>query len=45
VRQALATITDWDWKQARDRADQDRVAAFRDRLLTDAEYEIFAPKA
>jgi hypothetical protein len=26
VRQALATITDWDWKQSRDSADHELVA-------------------
>jgi hypothetical protein len=42
VRQALDAITDWDWRQSRDCADQERVAAFRDRLLDGAEYEIHA---
>ena len=42
VRQALDGITDWDWQQSRDSADQERVAAFRDRLLDGAEYEIHA---
>jgi hypothetical protein len=42
VRQALDDITDWDWQQSRDSADHERVAAFRDRLLDGAEYEIHA---
>ena len=42
VRQALDAITDWDWQQSRVSADRERVAAFRSRLLDDAEYEIHA---
>ena len=42
VRQALDAIKDWDWQQSRDSTDQERVAAFRDRLLDNAEYEIHA---
>jgi len=42
VRQALDTITDLDWQQSWDRTDQERVAAFRDRLLDGAQYEIHA---
>ena len=42
VRQALDAIADWDWKQSLDSADQDRTAAFRGKLLDDAEYEIYA---
>ena len=41
VRQALDAITDWDWQQAHD-GNQERVAAFRSRLLDNAEYEIYA---
>ena len=42
VRQALDAITDLDWQQSRDSTDQERVTAFRDRLLDDAQYEIHA---
>ena len=42
VRQALDDITDWDWQQSWDSSDQKRVAAFKDRLLDGAEYEIHA---
>jgi hypothetical protein len=42
VRQALDVITDLNWQQSRASTDQERVAAFRDRLLADAEYEIHA---
>jgi hypothetical protein len=45
VRQALGTITDWDWQHARDSNDQERAAAFRDLLVDDAEYEIHALEA
>jgi hypothetical protein len=40
VRRALDAITDWDWQQSRDGSDQERVTAFRDRLLDGAEYEV-----
>jgi hypothetical protein len=42
VLQALDSIEDQDWQQSRDSADQKRVAAFRDRLLDSAAYEIHA---
>lgn len=42
VRQALDAITDGDWQQLRGGADQERLAAFRSRLLDNAEYEIHA---
>jgi len=42
VRQALDAIADLDWQQSWDSTDQERVAAFRDRLLDGAEYEIHA---
>jgi hypothetical protein len=42
LRQALDAITDRDWKQSRDSADQERAAAFRDQLLDGAQYEIHA---
>jgi hypothetical protein len=42
VRQALDSIEDRDWQQSRDSTDQERVAAFRDRLDDSAEYEIHA---
>ncbi len=42
VRQALDSIEDWDWQQSLDSTDQERVAAFRDRLVNSAEYEIHA---
>jgi hypothetical protein len=42
VHQGLDAITDWDWRQSRDSADQERVAAFRDRLLDGPEYKIHA---
>ena len=42
MRQALNAITDWDWQKSRDASDQERVTAFRDRLLDVAEYEVHA---
>ena len=42
VRQALDCIEDPDWQHSRDSTDQERVAAFRDRLVDDAGYEIHA---
>jgi hypothetical protein len=42
VRQALDCIEDPDWQHSRGSTDQERVAAYRDRLVDDAEYEIHA---
>ena len=36
------SMKDQDWRHSGDSTDQERVAAFRDRLLDDAEYEIHA---
>jgi hypothetical protein len=45
VRQALDAITDADWQTSRDDTAQERVAAFRARLVDHAEYEIYALEA
>ena len=42
VRQALDSIENQDWQQSWDSTDQQRVAAFRDQLVNNAEYEIHA---
>jgi hypothetical protein len=42
VRQALGSITDWDWGQSLDASDKERVVAFRDELVDGAEYEVHA---
>jgi hypothetical protein len=42
VRQAVDSITDWDWRQSRDPFGQERAAAFRDRLIDGAEYKVHA---
>ena len=42
VRQALDAIADLDWQQSWDSNDQERVAAFRDRLHDGAEYKVHA---
>jgi hypothetical protein len=42
VRQALDSIDDQDWQHSGDSTDQERVAAFRDRLLDSADHEIHA---
>ncbi len=42
VRQALDSIEDQDWQHSGDSTDQERVAAFRDRLLDGADYEFHA---
>ena len=42
VRQALDSIENRDWQHTRDSTDQERVTAFRDRLVDSAQYEIHA---
>jgi hypothetical protein len=42
VRLALDAIEDRDWRDSRDSTDRERVAAFRDRLVDDAECEVHA---
>ena len=42
VRQALDSIEDPDWQHCWDSTDQERIVAFRDRLVDSAEYEIHA---